>query len=119
MKSTIFGLFAITMLSGCTQLQEHKFKQAAHKRLDDVLNDSESARFKNERVVWESGSDISMTLCGQINAKNRMGAYVGWRRFYANGILVDGESMIFDVSIDTEDDYTPFFNTSRKKYCND
>jgi hypothetical protein len=46
------------------------------------LNDPESARFQNERLVgpWQPSK---MFYCGQVNAKNKMGGYVGYSHFFA------------------------------------
>jgi hypothetical protein len=47
----------------------------AHARIVEVLNDPESARFRNSRP-GRGG-----TVCGEYNAKNSMGGYVGFRAF--------------------------------------
>lgn len=44
--------------------------------LKSVLKDPSSAEFRNEFVHQTSGH-----LCGEVNAKNSFGAYVGFRRF--------------------------------------
>lgn len=46
----------------------------ARSALDERLFDYPSARFRDVR-----GRD--KVLCGFVNAKNRMGAYIGWTRF--------------------------------------
>jgi hypothetical protein len=45
------------------------------------LKDPESAKFRNIVVVRDS-------VCGEINAKNSMGGYVGYKRFFAVGGVV-------------------------------
>ena len=47
------------------------------------LNDREAAQFRSERP---SKAD-SKAWCGEVNAKNRMGALVGFRRYLAVAIL--------------------------------
>lgn len=50
-------------------------------RVEERLNDPASAQFRNLKYVgsWlPSGESI---LCGEVNAKNRMGGYVGFRKF--------------------------------------
>lgn len=47
----------------------------------DTLRDPESARFRNVRVVRKA--DGSDALCGELNAKNVYGGYVGYAPFYA------------------------------------
>ncbi|MBI2278187.1 MAG: hypothetical protein HYU74_12605 [Dechloromonas sp.] len=46
------------------------------------LRDPDSASFRNLQVSWLSGSPI---VCGQVNAKNSFGGYVGFCRFVAAG----------------------------------
>lgn len=41
------------------------------------LKDAESAEIKNEKTVGDF-------ICGEVNAKNSMGAYVGFKRFISN-----------------------------------
>ena len=43
---------------------------------DGVLFDGQSARYKLDFVK------AGVLICGQVNAKNRMGAYTGWTPFY-------------------------------------
>lgn len=66
--------------------------------LDGQLNDYPSARFRNVRariarsvyasdegqsnkVPWTHRGGPILVFCGEINPKNRMGGYGGWRRF--------------------------------------
>jgi hypothetical protein len=49
--------------------------RAAHDALKEGLYDPQSAQFRAEGV-GDSGS-----VCGEVNAKNRLGGYVGFRRF--------------------------------------
>jgi hypothetical protein len=53
---------------------------AMQEKVRDLMRDPESARFRNLRRVGQ-------TLCGEINAKNAMGGYVGYRHFHYNGVL--------------------------------
>lgn len=65
---------------------------------DSQLTDYPSARFRNvqarlvrsiyssdegqsNRVPWTHRGNVVLILCGEINAKNRMGGYIGWERF--------------------------------------
>jgi len=49
---------------------------AAKTRLARGLTDPDSAKFRDVFISPRRGA-----VCGQINAKNRMGGYVGFRRF--------------------------------------
>jgi hypothetical protein len=48
------------------------------------LKDPDSAIFRNERIIgtWISKKAI---LCGEVNAKNSMGGYVGYKPFTSFG----------------------------------
>lgn len=110
MKKTAFILLSIA-LSGCIQnpmvrhlndlsasslaemraavrgtagyLKEHGeavTMQAAQDRVRAVLKDPESARFQNLSIKTFEGERV---VCGQVNAKNAYGGYVGFTRFAA------------------------------------
>jgi hypothetical protein len=55
------------------------------------LNDPESAQFRNERV-FSNWTVSGGALCGEINARNRMGGFVGFNEF----TVVAGLAMIDD-----------------------
>lgn len=64
----------------------HGRDQAMEKGMESVrrqLKDPESARFQNTRLAAYAGG---MVLCGEINAKNSYGGYVGFKRFVAGSI---------------------------------
>ncbi len=76
---------AACALTACSQVQEYQFRSAARASFDDVLSDAESARFRKERIVWSNTEKNRLALCGEVNAKNLLGAYVGWKRFVVVG----------------------------------
>jgi len=61
----------------------------AHISIANILRDSESARFQNEFI-----SPNKIAVCGEVNAKNSMGGYSGFKRFIVTaekaGIYGDG-----------------------------
>lgn len=61
----------------------------------DQLKDPDSAKFRKVAIVRKS-------VCGEINAKNSMGGYVGYRRF----MVVDTTSAIDDDSAQFEELWT-------------
>lgn len=63
------------------------------------LSDPDSAKFRNETLIspWRANNSV---LCGEINAKNRMGGYSGYRSF-ATGI--DGDQNRGAEVIDHDD----------------
>lgn len=74
------GIAAIMVLglAGCLSPGEDAFIKAVKKETDQILLDYSTARFRDVRLA---SSD--RTLCGEVNSKNRLGAYVGWQRFSA------------------------------------
>lgn len=57
----------------------------------DTLRDPESARFRSVRVV--RAADGTDALCGQLNAKNAYGGYVGYEPFYAPLVTVKDKAV--------------------------
>lgn len=55
---------------------EAKMIAEGQDRIVNRLNDPESARFRNVFI-----SPKGRAICGEVNAKNAMGGYVGFRRF--------------------------------------
>jgi hypothetical protein len=59
--------------------------QTASKTLRDKLYDSRSARFKDVRAVVEADDwhslDYDVFICGDMTARNIVGAYPGWEHF--------------------------------------
>lgn len=74
---------------------------AATNSIREALNDPESARFR--RVAL---SPKGRAVCGEVNAKNKMGGYVGFRRF----IVAADQSGI-------EDDNTSFVESNWQSRC--
>jgi len=65
--------------------------------VNQQLNDEESARFRDLYI-----SDAQLTtgaLCGTVNAKNQMGAFVGFRSFYVpkGGAAVVADRELLDM----------------------
>lgn len=65
--------------------------------VNQELKDEESARFRDLYI-----SDAQLTtgaLCGTVNAKNQMGAYVGFRSFYVpkGGAVVVADRELLDM----------------------
>ena len=61
-----------------------------------AMNDPSSVQFKNEILVMNGNA-----LCGEVNAKNGYGAYVGFKRFISSktdGVEIDGVGFIGEKS---------------------
>lgn len=56
-----------------------KIERDARSALESVLLDAESARLRDLRRIGSS------RICGEVNAKNAFGAYVGFTPFYVSG----------------------------------
>lgn len=52
------------------------FKPEWKKRLESRFVDAEDARYRNIKV-----SELTGWVCGEVNSKNRLGAYAGWQKF--------------------------------------
>lgn len=74
---------AVSALVGCQFIpgSSAAIEREARAGLVTTLNDAASARFEGVRVVEGKTEREPKILCGLVNAKNQMGAYVGFRRF--------------------------------------
>lgn len=46
------------------------------------LKDPDSAKFRSEKLLNRDGLTVDgTTLCGEVNAKNEMGGYTGYKKF--------------------------------------
>jgi len=70
---------ALCALAACSSPVESAAKEAVKAQLVDP----ESARFRNVVTQAKTGA-----VCGEMNAKNRMGGYVGFTEFY----VIDGKA---------------------------
>lgn len=68
------------------------------------LKDPEAARFRGVKLKWEN-------VCGEVNAKNGYGAYVGYRRFYA----IDAVDVHMEGSRFSEEQWDRFCGPNAKK----
>ena len=73
----------------------------AKETIANSLKDPESARFRNVFV-----SPKMLAVCGDVNAKNSMGGYVGFRRF-----------IVAKDKIGTEEDGTYFVEANWNSRC--
>lgn len=73
--------YSIEMREYIIEHGEAKAMNAAMLAVKNDLKDPESARFRNIRTV---GTDDGIVVCGEYNAKNSYGGYVGFKRFVAS-----------------------------------
>lgn len=68
------------------------------------LKDPDSAKFRRVKVKWD-------TVCGEVNAKNSFGGYVGYRRFYS----IDGKDLHMEESNFREEQWERFCSPNARK----
>ena len=83
-------LSAVALFAGKQLFEKwnmHKSMSSLRARPLAALKDPASAQWRNEVL-----SADRKTLCGEINAKNSLGGYAGFKRFIANhgGYLIEG-----------------------------
>jgi hypothetical protein len=91
-KNAVLGALFVALVSGCgketsevTQASSDASYALHHQELiAGRLKDPESATFRNVFVSRLSGTPL---VCGEVNAKNSFGGYVGFQRFVSGGEL--------------------------------
>jgi hypothetical protein len=81
-QSLIFGLLIVGAFCAAAYLWKYEEWVAiprAREPMVAFLKDPTSAEFRNEKIT-KSG-----VLCGEVNSKNSMGGYVGFKRYIAAG----------------------------------
>lgn len=86
-------LAVVFAVSGCGE--SPKIREAKT-IVSDTLTDPESAQFRKLEVI-DKGND-KFVVCGEVNARNRLGGYVGYRTF-----IVVGQSAFILDQPDTDD----------------
>lgn len=101
----IFALIAISIAGYLIyrpnefELRESRLIESAKEAVAAKLLDGESARFRNVRLVPPFNGNI---VCGEVNGKNRYGAYTGFVRFDA--VIDSGSSP--NVEMESDSSYT-------------
>lgn len=89
------------------------FVAAAKSVLVRDFKDPNSAQFRDTYV--SAMSDAAIALCGEVNAKNSYGAYIGFKKFLV--IQINGEPISQGKIASDEVDVV--FDTLFKGYCSD
>jgi hypothetical protein len=100
----LIGVAAIFLLPA-TLFESANLKRAKA-QLGKFLFDPYSAQFDDVREI---NTAIGEMVCGLVNAKNRMGAYVGRKPFYY--VVLNGEMGVISNNSDA------FLHRSFAKYC--
>jgi hypothetical protein len=78
MLRNLAGAVLLTLLlPGCSAADAFRYESKAREAVAKQLLDPTSAQFRNIAVRKDH-------VCGEVNAKNSMGAYVGFQRFVVN-----------------------------------
>lgn len=83
-------------------------RQALEERVRSAMKDPESVQFRNGDIHF-AYQGARPVLCGEVNARNSFGGYVGFRRFVAT---LSGEPLV-------EDEPTPEFQIVWTQMCKD
>lgn len=84
------GLVAALALTGCYNATAKDFsrvslpphiEKTARQQVIYSLSDPDSAQFRNFRGYSFSGPTGGYVVCGEVNAKNRLGGYAGFQPF--------------------------------------
>lgn len=97
-KTALFGLAILVALAAAVLLWKYSEWVAipkAREPLISLLKDPASAQTRNERIT-KAG-----VLCGEVNAKNSMGGYVGFKKYISYGLesnYVEGSGLLNEES---------------------
>lgn len=103
MEGKIFAIlvvfFGVFFVSGCQKgKSDEDFIKDTKKEVQKQARDPESVIFSDMWVnkTWAkkdaNGLPLLVLVCGEANAKNLFGGYVGYQRFIAHHIKKDGEN---------------------------
>lgn len=112
MKKVLFSFIGLAVLlaAGVYAYRSYLVSELRQPALA-ALNDPDSAQFKNERYSgpWTTHGG---TLCGELNAKNKMGGYVGYKRFhvaYGDSVQIGGDVEMHTIMCDKFQDLVPWW----------
>lgn len=115
-------LLTLAALGGCQFIPgtTAALESEARRGLQRTLNDAASAKFTEVRLVDGKAPSEPKIICGLVNAKNVMGAYVGWRRFLVErgtGFAVVSPDADHGSSADAQDYQAGFDEIYPKGRC--
>jgi hypothetical protein len=106
-------LVLFLLLAACSD--EKVAEKAAKEGITQELNDPASVEYRD--VITYSPEAGVYATCGELNAKNQFGAYMGFIRFVALTDVVDGEAQYRDDS--STDEYPLIYGMLELQYCHD
>lgn len=96
LKISCVAIAALVVLGGCGPSEKELAAQktaavasALREQLTNSLKDPGAVQIRNEKIAF-----LDQALCGEMNGKNSLGAYAGFRRFVVVdnvGVFIEGE----------------------------
>lgn len=83
---SLFVMLLVINVSHAHSIDE----QALRLAMEDTLRDADSAKFRKLRAGPDPATPGAVILCGEVNAKNMHGAYVGYTPFLAVALSKGG-----------------------------
>jgi hypothetical protein len=97
LRSLIIGVSALIVISASQHaIGNDKMISDARESIKSMLKDPYSVVFENMHIA--RGADGSPIVCGEYNAKNSYGAYVGRKKFFY--IIPEGKKSILQIEED-------------------
>jgi hypothetical protein len=97
----IFSLLLVFFSYQVYAADDGELIDVAKQIVSQSMKDPEAAKFKN-MVVMDLGK--RRVICGEVNAKNGYGGYVGFKKFYmyegADKFLIKADDRIMDQLVD-------------------
>jgi hypothetical protein len=112
-RSKCFEEVARALSKPRTEFDVPAFVAEAKKETVASFFDPDSAAFRSLQVTSRSGA--GRNLCGEVNGKNRMGGFVGYRRFYTPYSAKD--STFLKPSLDVTNPKTPAEQSEAKLFA--
>lgn len=110
MRRLCLALLCMSATVGATEPAGH----AAQDAVRQMLKDPESARFRSvASTAHVTPRGEKVYVCGEVNAKNSFGGYVGFRHFYA---IVSSDGVVADIEPPGVARDHPFFSV-REIFC--
>ncbi|GEM_PF-6199722 len=109
------GAIAPLNLTGCGKIQEMRFEHAAKAKIVHDAIDPESVQFRDTHASPSKKYEGTFALCGEANAKNRMGGFTGWTRFIVSGFADNHEAGVISLTFD--DGRGAFFDRQWAESC--
>jgi hypothetical protein len=99
MGNIVAAAISLLMLSGACLADEAAALAKARAAVAAKLNDPDSAKYVDEKVIQQNGREI---VCGRVNARNRFGGYDGPKPFLFDPAIKQG-AIIYGGTAITDD----------------